>query len=600
MKKILQKIILKKLFLISAIIFLSGLAIWLGKDLLTKEYKAIDFSNLTVSEAREWAKKEGLKDELFVIKYESSETIIKDKLIKQEPLAGTKIIDKLVLVYSSGIDKQKKIMLPKITDKIKRHDLEKWFKENFFSNVKYEYVINEEKDKDSILKIEPNGLQARNQRIIVTLSAGSDKNASITVPDFTTYTYEQIIAWAEQNSINVDFKKEKSSKKANSVLKQNVVAGSEIKVGSDIEITLSGGNLVVIKDFYRSSKSAIQSWANNHGIKLNFYEVYSDEVDSGEVVYTKPKANSQIASDETLSVYISSGKKPKEKTVLVDTNHLNDSEQDFIKYIKSLGLNVNKSNETYYSTTIKKGHIYSYDDGEFSLDKVINYSLSRGPYEVDISKFEGKNISTVQNYINEVNSLNGHLNLETEKIYSNKEEGLLFECQSKRNGINNVVACKLSLGAKAKTYTLPNYLNKTNPCGNDTSCHIADGHIELKIRFSFSSQPSGIVISQSIAAGEVADGTSVELVISQGEKKARINSIEDFEAFNSPDPKVTENNVRSILKDFTNVSFRFEKSRSLTVGYIIKVYVNGSSDYEAGDYPLDTSIVVVICDGYEQ
>lgn len=580
--------------LVMAIVYLSS------QLLFSSNVRAIDFSHLTEQEAISWAKKEKIDSSKVKITHQYSESVPKGILILQKPLKEKMIDDVLQLVYSSGPDPKAVFVLPKLTAKMTRQDLEKWFKEKRFSDVSYEYVLDEEHAKDEVIKLNVAGSVSRDAVILVTLSAGNDAdNVEITVPDFSKYSKENIDAWGNANLITIRYNTVYDNALAKGkVLGQEPQKGAIVKPGQTIHINIAGGKTVQVEDFYGKTPQNVRTWAKNNGIELIFEDSYSEEVAAGYVIGTSPKANTNIALGESLRVFVSLGQDPKNKKVTVGGSYLGKSENEFKDYLRSLGLAFQKTSVSYYSSTIAKGHVYAYEDGTFTADKVITYSLSRGPYVYEATKIEGQNQKQAEAYVQEVNNLNGHLSLRLQEVYDERTTGTVFSCSLQSSGASQIVSCSVSLGPKPITYTLENYVGKQNPCA-ENYCSIADGHITLAIEYQISSQPEGQVLAQSVAPGEVADGTHVVLTVAKAQEKFYIPSIEDLDASAGNDAQETIHNLESVLSSFTNKSFSVTASRDYTKGHVISVSVDGNSSYDAGYYPADVHIEILVSDGYE-
>ena len=618
------------ILLVVLLVVILGAAGFLGWRMLQPDpLTAIDYSQLTEEEIQAWAENEGLPAEKLKITYQYSDSVEKGMMVSQSPKAGEVIEDRLAIVISQGADPEKKVELPVIAEGMTRVDLEKWFTQNYFSDVTYEYTLDPEHPKDIVLGMNVSGSVSRNTPVLVTLSAGEDaENVKITVPDFHNYTLANIKAWADTNMMNIKYVYVFSDTvPADAVVDQGTREGTEVSPGASITVTVSSGVGISVKDFYKDNAASVRSWANENNINVSFINNYSDTVAEGLVISTSPKAQTTIAAGSTLRVYLSAGPDPSNKKVHVNAEHLDDTEADFLTYIESLGLKAQKQDVSYYSRVIAEGHVYSYDDGDFTADTVISYSLSAGPFEVDLANFEGKSSSAANDYVNNANNLNAHLELETTKEYSSQyDSGTLYGCTSALDGSTTVVSCKLSQGEAPVMYTLPDYVGKADPCGEATSCKIANDHITLQIKGDYSdSVAEGTVLRQDPAAGEVSDGTVVTVTVSLGKKPAPtaeptptsapkptptptptpdteatayVPSLDDLNSHNTSYEDATAF-VRQTLSAFSNVQINGITSQDYIRGNLISVSVGGNTAYEPGQYKVSTPIVVTISTGFE-
>ncbi len=147
-----------------------------------------------------------------------------------------------------------------------------------------------------------------------------------------------------------------------------------------------------------------------------------------------------------------------------DARYLGVSESDFLTAIKKLGFtNFAKSNITFYSATLGKGNIYSYDDGQIALNKTINYALCAGPYSFNASDWNGLSSEQANSNINSLKDRNARINgtlvsLKTSQGESNSsKEGQLYDCSNS----GSVISCKIytsGSGSTSKKATIPDTL----------------------------------------------------------------------------------------------------------------------------------------------
>ena len=403
---------------------------------------AIDFTKLEKDEIVSWASKEVLKEEDLKFSDQYSETIEIGKPISQKPAIGEKIDGTLVIVLSKGPDPELKVTLPTIEENTTKQVLEEWFLKNHFTDITYEYVL-DKANKDTVLKISQDGEVARNTPIVVTLSAGDDKNSvQITIPDFTKYSKSGIEAWSSSNSVTIKFSYISSVTEYNKVLSQSKSAGTIISPGTSIEVVLSGGKAIELDDLSHKSEAEINKYIKDNDLKVKYIKQSSETVKEGLAISQRPSKGENVFRGQTITIYLSSGNDDK---VFVDDKRLGYSEKDFIAYITSLGLKANKKDTAFYSTTIKEGAIYSYDDGYLKKGETVNYSLSIGAYVVDLTQFENKSLNDANKYVTKISDMNGHLVLKKTEVKNNDKVGLLYDCNSSKSGYTTTVSCKLGI-----------------------------------------------------------------------------------------------------------------------------------------------------------
>lgn len=596
------------ILLLSMLVVLIGVAIYLIYSLVVpKGAVAIDFSNLTENEVLEWKAKEGIDDALFTIRYEYNEEVEKGHVAYQSIKAGESIGAGITIAISNGPDPNLEVELPSV-DAMTKTSIKEWFDTNKFTNVVYEYVISETLEKDKVVALSKSGKVKRSDEIIVKISAGDNADGvKVTVPNFAEYTIEEISKWAEENFITVRYNHTVSSTYPDGkVIEQSVKPQTEVSVGEIITITISQGNGISVKDFYNSSRSAVDTWCKENNIKVSYSYVSSSKVKENLVVSTDPKAGTLIGSGDTLKVYLSEGEKEKEEKVTVDANHLKKSEEEFVKYITGLGLKANKGNVAYFSTTINAGLIYAYDDGEFKKGETINYYLSVGPYKFSGSEYNGKTKSQVSNLVNGYNERNAHITVKYNEVTSDKyQKDVVFDCKSSTSGKNTTVTCSLSKGSATtpspspsptptpdEKVTVKNYVGQSSPCGSNDACTIET--INYKVTYQESEKyDKGVVISQD-KSGELAKNSTVNLVVSSGVKMAYIGQKTIYSSSNNNYDEALDNIQRN-LGVFTNLSIETTSDAPEANGQIVSISVGDyGEDYTPGNYPINTPIKVVI------
>ncbi|MBR4121999.1 MAG: PASTA domain-containing protein, partial [Erysipelotrichaceae bacterium] len=439
------------------IAILTGLIFLIGSFFEKPKIYAIDYSKLTEQEIKAWAENEGITGENLKISYQYDESVEKGKPVSQKPKDGEEIKDILSIVISQGPDPTLAVEVPAI-EGMTKETIATWFQRNHFPDVTYEYVLDKDHPKDTVLALNVSGSVKRETPILVTLSAGDNAdNVKITVPDFSTYSKTNITAWGESNQVNIKFVYVFSDTVAEgSVIDQGTRAGADISPGGTITVTVSSGKAVELEDLYNMTASEAKAWADKNNITLNFINYYSNEVAEGRIISTSPKAHTLVSSGSTVRAYLSIGKDPAEDMVKVDDQHVGVTEAAFLEYIDSLGLKVQKQSYAYYSSQIDKDHIFYYDDGEFKKGATISYALSAGPFNLDLKEIEGKTRSEVNNYMYTINNLNGHLSITyTEEQSTDKADGTVYGCTQTTGAPYYEVACKVAVNESSssdKTY----------------------------------------------------------------------------------------------------------------------------------------------------
>jgi len=421
-----------------------------GKQFVVGKKYAIDFSQLNESEVLSWLEKEKVNYELS---YEYSETIAKGYVIYQNPSAEEEITDKLLLRISLGLDPNREVDLPDVSQ-MSKTEVDRWFLDNGFTNVTYEYVLSDDVAVNEIVSLKPSTVAKRSSRVAILLSAGADPNAKISVPDFTTYKVSEIKEWSANNLINIVYQYAYTDKyEEGVVISQDIQASSEIALGSTINVVLSGGSGITIPNTL-VTRSDVEAWVSKNNVEVQYVEVYSDTVTNGNLVYSDPISGSVVASGSSITFYISLGQDPSDQSVLVEQGHRGDTPLQFEIYLKSIGLNGVRQIREFYSTEIEEGLVYSYlyEGEEIKMNTIVPYWVSLGAFSEDSINWDyfvdGAGYTAAITYQEEIVSMNGNFEVDFDNIYSDSYElGQIFDCSSYTSSGTVYMRCKYSLGS---------------------------------------------------------------------------------------------------------------------------------------------------------
>ena len=533
------------------LLLLVGLGVFLGIKFFEKpSIKAIDFTDMFEDEIVSWTIDNGVQD-LFEYEHNYDELIPSGKVIYQSVKDGDAIKDRVLIIISDGPDQADMVDIP--FDSLKTlEEAQNWFKEQGFTNVKYENDETSTEDDGTVLSIEP--MKAKKEDL-VTVKVASKK--IIDVPDFSFMSDSEINSWSSENNVKVTYKYESSKQKKGSFLKQSVEAGQKVASNSEIIITVSNGQEGSSSD----SKTAYIDETKYLGVKeeeftkalknlgftnvVKIDEVYSPKYAKGTICYYLPDGNQK--TDTKISYKVSKGKEGESetKTAYIDTNkYFGTKEDDFVKALKDLGFtNVVKIDEVYSDNYAKGTICYYLPDGNQKLDTKISYKVSKG-------KQSEPTPGTKTAYIDPT------------KYLGVKEE--VFTKALKDLGFTNIVKIE------------EEYSDFTN---GTVTYYLPDGNQKLD--------------------------TKIEYKISKGKKETPVAPEEkeyDILGFgviqntkSTTNYNDTANNINDYFSGkFTNVTINGVSSE-YAVGTIVSISVNGNKAYTPGKYKASTPIVVEIC-----
>lgn len=163
----------------------------------------------------------------------------------------------LTITVSEGADPTTEFTLPDFTGK-KEDEIKSWFEDNKFSN----YIINKEYNPEIEVGIfiscdhEANTTVRRGDNITVKVSGEQEE---VVVIDLSSYSKSNIEAWAEANSITIEYIEEFSDDiESGKIISISVNPGDVIHTGDTIQIAISKG-----KESEQSTEETTKSSTDN-------------------------------------------------------------------------------------------------------------------------------------------------------------------------------------------------------------------------------------------------------------------------------------------------------------------------------------------------
>lgn len=196
-----------------------------------------------------------------------------------------------------------------------------------------------------------------------TSSDTSTAGERVTVPDLSNNTQDEAKAALKKLRLGVNVQTGTSDDvPEGQVYDQSPVAGTKVDVHTQVTIYISSGKETFsLDDVTGMQYQQAQAQLENDGLVVSLEFDYSDSVGSDKVISTSPKAGSQVAKGDTITITASKGKETKTTTV---PNLLGHNIDDAIQMIKDAGLTYN-------------GKSSDYSDS-YSENQVMNQSISAG------------------------------------------------------------------------------------------------------------------------------------------------------------------------------------------------------------------------------
>lgn len=196
-----------------------------------------------------------------------------------------------------------------------------------------------------------------------TSSDTSTAGERVTVPNLSKMTEDKAKAALKKLRLGVNVQTGTSDDvPEGQVYDQSPAAGTKVDVHTQVTINISSGKeKFSLDDVTGMQYQQAQAQLENDGLVVSLEFDYSDSVGSDKVISTSPKAGSQVAKGDTITITASKGKETK--TTIVP-NLLGQNIDDAIQMIKDAGLTYN-------------GKSSDYSDS-YSENQVMNQSISAG------------------------------------------------------------------------------------------------------------------------------------------------------------------------------------------------------------------------------
>lgn len=196
-----------------------------------------------------------------------------------------------------------------------------------------------------------------------TSSDTSTAGERVTVPNLSKMTEDEAKAALKELRLGVNVQTGTSDDvPEGQVYDQSPAAGTKVDVHTQVTINISSGKeKFSLDDVTGMQYQQAQAQLENDGLVVSLEFDYSDSVGSDNVISTSPKAGSQVAKGDTITITASKGKETKTTTV---PNLLGQNIDDAIQMIKDAGLTYN-------------GKSSDYSDS-YSENQVMDQSISAG------------------------------------------------------------------------------------------------------------------------------------------------------------------------------------------------------------------------------
>lgn len=442
-----------------------------GKDPSGAKDVASEIKNMSADEARKWFLANEYTNVSFL--YETSDVQEFGKLISVNPSNATKS-DNITVTYSLGKSIEDIVTTVPNFSTYTELEIREWAKQHAIDlSIKFEEHDIAKEGEFISQSIPANKEIKGGQSLIVTLSSGKGDGNSKTIPD-------SYLGLSESDFISklkaLGFKnlsKSNTTYYAESIEKGNIYSYDDgtFSTSRTINYALSEGKYTFdAKEFNDKTKTDAEKVAanlKNRNARIDSKLITIEFVAGDKNDDKAGKTYDCVASKNAISCKVYSSDNSAKALIPTNNQYLDKGPQTYIDACKKLGFtNFKKLDTTYFSTTLKKDTLYSYDDGELSLGKTLEYALSAGPYSFNANDFNGLTKDEASKKASDLKARNARINGDlitisfTKGTSSSVGTGKVFDCTANKNNIS----CKVNgeSSSTGKTATIPGtYLKLT-------------------------------------------------------------------------------------------------------------------------------------------
>ena len=442
-----------------------------GKDPSGAKDVASEIKNMSADEARKWFLVNEYANVSFL--YEISDVQEFGKLISVNPSNATKS-DNITVTYSLGKSIEDIVTTVPNFSTYTELEIREWAKQHAIDlSIKFEEHDIAKEGEFISQSIPANKEIKGGQSLIVTLSSGKGDGNSKTIPD-------SYLGLSESDFISklkalgfTNLSKSNTTYYAEGIEKGNIYSYDDgtFSTSRTINYALSEGKYTFdAKEFNDKTKTDAEKVAanlKNRNARIDSKLITIEFVAGDKNDDKAGKTYDCAVSKNAISCKVYSSDNSAKALIPTNNQYLGKDPQTYIDACKKLGFtNFKKLDTTYFSTTLKKDTLYSYDDGELSLGKTLEYALSAGPYSFNANDFNGLTKDEASKKASDLKARNARINGDlitisfTKGTSSSVGTGKVFDCTANKNNIS----CKVNgeSSSTGKTATIPGtYLKLT-------------------------------------------------------------------------------------------------------------------------------------------
>jgi len=524
-----------------------------------------DFTSMTQDQLLAWSKENDIK---IVTIEEYNDELEIGKVVSQDVIVGERLFagSSIKVIVSKGPNPDVIVNLIDFKGK-DIGEIQQFIENNKLLAATIEFEKSTEINSAYFIRTDNSSSSIkRGQSIKFYISTGNKEElTTVVVPDFVEYTRQQISSWGQTNNIKTNFVEEFNNDiLVGKVISQSQAPSSSVYDGSSITIKMSLGAGVVLENLVGKSKTTIDKFINDNGLKVNYTYTYSSTQNKDLGISMNPSASTKVGNGSTVNVTLSLG-----KISITDFKGKSLSDlQAWVNEVNKQGANLKVTSTQAYSDTITSGLIITQtpSSGDINPGTEIKASISKGKGIVvetykgttnttvqtglklnkvevysdspvgtvvdqnpsagstvdnnstitltvsigkpTVSSFAGQSLANLQNQINTLNAKGAKLTLSktADEYSSTVSKGNVITNTSGQVSVGTSISYTVSKGA---SITINNFVGGTA---------LTQSGLNISVTYQFSDTvANNVVISQSRTAGSIVDsGTSMSLVVSKG------------------------------------------------------------------------------------
>ena len=305
----------RKLLAAIAVLVIAAVAVYFL--FLAPKIEMPDFVGQSKTDISNWVRQEKIETSGIVIREEYNFDNEEDTVIAQDVPAGTRVKDDVTVTFvvSKGADPDELIDFPDLKN-MDSEEISEWVAENKLSRVDISTLYSNTVPEGEVISYEITQASevdfTRSSRLNVVVSKGVAPAKTISLEDLVGQTRAYVEAYAAQNKLDITYVEVYDEDVMEGmVIAQSVAKNTDIKEGDSLTVTVSKGQVVLMKNLVGMTREEAGLWLSNNQVSSNFGQEstlrYTNEHNAGTIISQSIKAGSVIGDEDYLFVTESKG-----------------------------------------------------------------------------------------------------------------------------------------------------------------------------------------------------------------------------------------------------------------------------------------------------